>query len=94
MLTELDIDTVKLDRSLITPVERGNKRAELVCIGLIRMLKTTGQNLIAEGVETPEACSFLHEQGVNVVQGFVFSKPLPDEQFLVYQPPLFKAKSS
>lgn len=37
--------------------------------------------IIAEGVETVETVDFLRRAGCNIVQGFVFSKPLPLETF-------------
>ena len=48
---------------------------------IVNLSKVMNSMTIAEGVETKEQCDFLKEAGVDVVQGYYFSKPLSKEEF-------------
>lgn len=45
------------------------------------MAHTLGMKSVAEGVELEEQFTFLQEIGCEVVQGYLFSKPVPADQF-------------
>ncbi|WNB87088.1 EAL domain-containing protein [Cellulomonas sp. ATA003] len=69
-------DLVKLDRSFITPlgVEAGS---EHVVRAMIEMAHAMGMLTVAEGVETPAQLGVLADLGCDVVQGYLFSRPVP-----------------
>ncbi len=69
------IDTVKIDRSLVTRVESSVDGAAIVnsLASLVRNLKAT---LVAEGVENPRQVVALQKLGCSYGQGFYFSRPL------------------
>ena len=46
------------------------------------MILQLGSHIVAEGVETKEQADFLTESGVNYLQGYYFSKPVPGDEFL------------
>ena len=46
------------------------------------MAKSMNLNLVAEGVETHEQYQFLTEHGANVIQGYLFSKPVSADELL------------
>lgn len=48
---------------------------------VIRMIKDLDRIVICEGVETEKQVDFLKDTECNIVQGFLFDKPLPREQF-------------
>jgi EAL domain-containing protein (putative c-di-GMP-specific phosphodiesterase class I) len=75
-LARFPIDTLKIDKSFIQRVATDNYRAELVkaILSIARSLK---QEVVAEGVETLEQAAFLQAHGCRLVQGFLYSKPLP-----------------
>lgn len=79
MLKSLEIDILKLDKSLIDDI--GNQKGEKVLGAIIRMAQSLGIELIAEGVERETQLNFLLDSGCGIVQGYYFSKPLSGEEF-------------
>lgn len=78
-LTKFAIDRLKIDRSFIWNIEKGDSDSNIV-ITIIRMAHSLGLKVIAEGVEDKEQLQFLNEHGCDEVQGFFYSKPLPAEE--------------
>ncbi|MDP5214380.1 EAL domain-containing protein [Pseudoalteromonas tunicata] len=74
-LTQLPIDTVKIDASFIAkvPDEYGNSQIVTAIIALAKSLRL---GLVAEGVEKAAQLRFLEQLECYVIQGFYFSKPL------------------
>ncbi|MCR5486943.1 MAG: bifunctional diguanylate cyclase/phosphodiesterase [Lachnospiraceae bacterium] len=79
LLKSLSVDTIKIDKSLIDHSESGRDKA--IIENVIRMARDMDIDIIAEGVETKEQASFLKSIGSERVQGFLFDKPLPIEEF-------------
>ncbi|MCK5903177.1 MAG: EAL domain-containing protein [Cocleimonas sp.] len=73
-LSVLPIDTVKIDRSLLVSASSGNPAA-LDCA--VMLIKRLGVSAVVEGVETLEQLLLIKSMGVDSVQGFFFSKPIP-----------------
>ena len=48
---------------------------------IIQMAKKLDIETVAEGVETPEQLAFLKDAGCDMIQGFIFSRPLPEPDF-------------
>ncbi|MDR0953118.1 MAG: EAL domain-containing protein [Elusimicrobiota bacterium] len=80
MLKELPFDTIKLDKEFLKDSD-GNLRAHNVITGAVKMLKSLNIKVIAEGVETPEQAEFLKQAGVDIAQGYLYSKPLSADIF-------------
>ncbi len=74
-LTKLPIDRIKIDRSFIDEIGKSGRGPAIVrsIIGLARSLDMQS---VAEGVETAQQFDFLAAEGCDVVQGYLFSKPL------------------
>lgn len=81
MLTELDVDVVKLDRSLTGCVESEYSKTKLLLLNIVDMVHKLNYKALAEGVETDEQFKFLKNIGCSMVQGFLYDKPLPKEEF-------------
>jgi diguanylate cyclase (GGDEF)-like protein len=73
-LHRLEIDTVKLDRSFVQPIEKDNMARWLVQ-AMIGIAQGLGLGVIAEGVETEGQRDALVAAGCPVMQGFLFAKP-------------------
>lgn len=74
-LAKLPVDLLKIDKSLIDDIELNNKSSEFAN-AVISMGHLMGCEVIAEGVETENQLSLLNSQDCDLVQGFVWSKPL------------------
>ncbi len=79
-LTQLPLDQLKIDKSFIHNI--GVKTADAVIVQtIIGMGNNLGMEVIAEGVETKAQRIFLEQHDCRVCQGYLFSKPIPIEQF-------------
>ena len=73
------LDTVKLDKSLIwSAMER--KEAAAMVKSLTTVFHEMGLQVLAEGVEDEEQAAFVKNCGMDLIQGFYFSRPLPEEE--------------
>ncbi|MGA9225418.1 MAG: EAL domain-containing protein [Mesobacillus sp.] len=79
-LKRFPIDHLKIDRSFIQDIAN-NKSDENIATTIILMAHNLGLSVIAEGVETQEQLALLKHHKCNEAQGYLFSKPVPAEQF-------------
>jgi EAL domain-containing protein (putative c-di-GMP-specific phosphodiesterase class I) len=88
-LKKFDIDYLKIDQSFVRDlVIDPNDRA--LSEAIIVMAHKLGLKVIAEGVETEAQRALLTQAGCDYAQGYLFSRPLPDDEFealLKRQPP-------
>jgi diguanylate cyclase (GGDEF)-like protein len=78
-LARFPIDVLKIDRTFVQKVTTDRRHAELVK-AILSIARCLGQQVVAEGVETPEQASFLESNGCEIAQGFLYSKPLPKHE--------------
>ena len=82
-LQKLPVHTVKIDRAFVRDIdEQGNHSA--LAKTIINMAHNLGLNTVAEGVEYEHQCELLQKLGCDQFQGFLFAKPLPEEEFNRY----------
>ena len=79
-LKDLPIDTIKIDKSFITGIDKDNEKFKIVK-GIIDMGHDLNINVLAEGVETQNEFDLLGLNACDKFQGFFFSKPLSLNQF-------------
>lgn len=79
LLSELDIDAVKLDRRFFKDIE--NKKVKDLITSIVELARKLGARSIAEGIETPEQLRLIKETKCEMVQGYIYSKPLPVSEF-------------
>lgn len=82
-LKHLPINRLKLDRSFVTDIETDVNDAA-ICTATIAMGHSLGLELVAEGVETEAQRDFLARLGCDALQGYLYSKPMPFEDVIVY----------
>lgn len=81
VLKDMPIDILKLDMGFLhddTNMDRGGT----IISAVARMAGDLGFTTIAEGVETPVQVDFLRSIGVNIIQGFVYAKPMPENEYV------------
>lgn len=79
-LKRFDIDYLKIDRSFVRNLQQQSNDLAL-CNAIIVMAHTLGLKVIAEGIETEQQRDLLAQAGCDFGQGYLYSKPLPAEQF-------------
>lgn len=77
-LRSVKINSIKLDRSFIQNVPK-NENDNVIVRAMLAMAHSMSIEVIAEGVEDIEQLSFLKEHNCDLVQGFLFSKPITFE---------------
>ncbi|MEO0317130.1 MAG: hypothetical protein RL404_807 [Pseudomonadota bacterium] len=79
-LKKFDIDYLKIDKSFVSGTEAGNA-GRTIAETIVVMAHKLGLKVIAEGIETAEQRDWLQQVGCDYGQGFLFSKPVPPEDF-------------
>jgi EAL domain-containing protein (putative c-di-GMP-specific phosphodiesterase class I) len=79
-LARLPVDTLKIDRSFVTDMMEGPDRLALVST-IISLAHSLRLKVVAEGVESQEQARLLRLLICDEIQGFLFSKALPADQF-------------
>jgi len=93
-LSRFPLDELKIDRSFVIDYDKSENDASLI-IAIIAMARSMKLKLVAEGVETHEQYHFLRQHGAHVIQGYLFSKPVPvDELKPLLAPGYFKSQIS
>lgn len=80
-LRRLPIDIVKINQSFVRELP-DSKEDVSIAQAIIAMAKSLGLDLVAEGVETIKQLNFFRQQGVMVIQGYLFSKPVAADELL------------
>lgn len=78
---KLPFDVVKMDRSLLTGITC-DEQAAIFYRSIVMVMQNMGYMIVAEGAETEEEVNLLRSWGVDMVQGYYFSRPLPEKELL------------
>ncbi|ENH3104373.1 EAL domain-containing protein [Salmonella enterica] len=78
-LHQVSVDIIKIDRIFVNRIGQG-KSSEKLLLGFIDMAATLDLKIIAEGVETEKQAVWLKEHGVEWLQGYLYSPPVPPEK--------------
>jgi len=79
-LKQLPLDTLKIDQSFVRDITTDPNNAAIV-ESILAMSSRLGFRVVAEGVETPEQLEFLTTRECDLYQGYLYSKPVPAEEF-------------
>ncbi len=80
-LKKMPLDILKIDQSFVRDIESDANDAAIVAT-IIAMAEHLYLKVIAEGVETRPELDFLNQNGCTIFQGYLFSRPVPDHQFI------------
>jgi EAL domain-containing protein (putative c-di-GMP-specific phosphodiesterase class I) len=73
---------LKIDRSFVNRI--GQSKQEAIISAIVAMGKAMGMTIVAEGIETTEQLKFLEKLNCDLAQGYLFSKPLPEQDATIY----------
>ena len=83
-LRQFPFDTIKIDRSYIHDITNSERNSRIIVESIITLIKNLGIHVVAEGVETSEQLSVLKNLQCSEVQGYIYSRPLSPEDFVLY----------
>ena len=78
-LRELKFSTLKIDRSFVTGCTEDTASAAIIH-AVIGVGRAMGMKIVCEGVETQQQVQFLRTAGAHLIQGYVYSRPVPFDQ--------------
>lgn len=81
MLAQVPVDVIKLDMSFVRGMSSDDRRETMIRL-IMDIARHLNIRVVAEGVEDKKTVEFLKEAGCNIIQGFYFSKPLPEAEFI------------
>ncbi|MCM1273227.1 MAG: EAL domain-containing protein [Clostridium sp.] len=82
-LITLPMSIVKIDKSILWPAME-NPEALIILRHTVKMLKALNKMIVVEGVETENMRDLLIEMGVDYLQGYLYSKPVPEDRFIQF----------
>jgi EAL domain-containing protein (putative c-di-GMP-specific phosphodiesterase class I) len=88
-LRKLPLDVLKIDRSFVQGIGM-SAEDDAIVRAIISMAQALGLSVTAEGIETSEQAALLREWSCQTGQGYLFSRPLPAEEFVA----LFRTRAS
>jgi len=80
-LNDFQIDEIKVDRSFVVSAAADPAKIPIVA-GIIALARGLNAEVIAEGIETIEQRQLIDDLGCNLVQGYLFGRPMPPEEAL------------
>lgn len=81
MLQDMPADILKIDKSFVDKIGKNENNIVDYILNIAKELRI---KTIAEGVETKEQREYLLKKGCDIIQGYYYSKPLPEEEFEKY----------
>ena len=79
----MPVKTIKFDYTF-TRSFFNNEKTKHMLTGMVDILHKIGMDVVAEGIETKEQMMVMQDMGVEYIQGFYYSKPIPEEDFLSF----------
>ncbi|MDH3287214.1 MAG: EAL domain-containing protein [Betaproteobacteria bacterium] len=82
-LERLSYDTLKIDISFIRTIQDDGEGGTIAAT-IAAMAHSLGKSVVAEGVETPAQIDFLRKLDCELVQGYIYSRPLPEQELVAF----------
>ncbi|MCR5495790.1 MAG: EAL domain-containing protein, partial [Treponema sp.] len=80
VLKDFNFDMMKIDMKFLYKFSE-NQKSQPILTSIVDLANKIGMNTLTEGVETEEAYKFLKSIGCQRLQGYLFGKPMPKEEF-------------
>lgn len=81
-ISRLPLKIIKIDKTMVDDME--SRSGMSVMKNTVSMMKAISKEIVCEGVETAEQLECLEKLGVDFIQGYYFSKPLPANKFISF----------
>ncbi len=81
LLKDLHVNVIKIDKSFIDNITVTGSKDRIILASILTMVMGLGMDVIAEGCETAEQARILRDLNCNMIQGYLFDKPLPFEEY-------------
>lgn len=81
-ITKLPLKIIKIDKSLVDGIN--GQAGQSVLRNSVKMMKDVDKMVVVEGVETKPVLDQVQSMGVDFIQGYFFSKPIPKDDFLAF----------
>lgn len=81
LLSVLPFDVIKFDKTIIDSVEP-DSRSQIVVSNIVNMAKDLSMEVVAEGIDNQEKLKIMEDIGCDMIQGYIFDKPLSPQDFL------------
>ena len=82
-IVDMPVSIVKFDRDM-SQAYFENKKAKFVMEAAMQMIHDMKLKIVSEGIETREQMETITELGIDYIQGYYFSKPIPEKEFLKF----------
>lgn len=82
-IASLPVKLFKLDKSIVQSAFE-SETSYMVMINIVKIIKSLGKEIVAEGVETQEQAKQIIRMGCDNIQGFFYARPMPKNQFLEF----------
>ena len=82
-IVDMPVNIVKFDRNMINSYFN-NGKAKYVMDAAMHMIHGMDLKIVSEGIESKHQFETMHELGISYIQGYYFSKPLPEDEFVKF----------
>jgi len=82
-LKRFPLNTLKIDRSFVADID-GDQGSASIASAIIALAHTLGLKVVAEGVEKTDQMEYLRNLKCDIVQGYLYSRPLPADEFVAF----------
>ena len=81
LLKDLHVNMIKIDKSFVDNIAVDESKDRIVLSSILTMINGLGMEVIAEGCETAEQARILKDMNCNLIQGYLFDKPLTHDEY-------------
>lgn len=82
-IMDMPVEIVKFDKEM-TKAYFQNEKSRYIMDAAIHMIKGLKLKIVAEGIETEHQFNTMNDLGIDYIQGYYFSKPIPEEEFIEF----------